>query len=102
MIVLAQLVFSIIVTSTVWLGGALFGYLIHSTMYTPEKLKTIAAAFEHQTLHAMLTGVLSDPVFLSSGLLVGALIILYDKFLLVGMIMLMGREVQQNSKTTTW
>lgn len=101
MIVLAQLLFSIVVTSTVWLGGASLGFLLHSTMYFPEKLRAIAGTFEHQSLRAILTEISSDPAFLRSALLVGALIILYDKLLLVGMIVLLGREAEQNSKTAT-
>jgi hypothetical protein len=84
----------------VWLGGASLSFLIYSTLYSPEKLRTIATvALEHQALRAVLTTMSSDPVFLGSAILIGALIILYDKLLLVGLIVLWDREDQQNSKT---
>jgi hypothetical protein len=100
MIVLVQLLFSIFVTSAVWLGGASLSFLIYSTLYSPEKLHTIATvALEYQALRAVLTTMFLDPVFLGSAISVGAVIVLYDKLLLVGLIVLWEREDQQNSKT---
>jgi hypothetical protein len=99
MLVLFQFVFSTFVTSIVWLGGASLGFLIYSALYSPEKLRTIAAAFEHQPLRAILTGVFSDPVFLGSALSVGALIILYDKLLMFALVAIWDREDEQRSKT---
>ena len=64
------------------------------------KLRTIATvALEYQALRAVLTTMFLDPVFLGSAILVGAVIILYDKLLLVGLIVLWDREDQQNSET---
>jgi hypothetical protein len=100
MIVLVQFLFSIFVTSVVWLGGTSLSFLIYSTLYSPEKLHAIATvALEHQALRAMLTAMSSDPVFLGSAILAGALIILYDKLLLVELIVLWDRQDRQNSKT---
>jgi hypothetical protein len=99
MLVLFQFVFSTFVTSIVWLGGTSLGFLIYSALYSPEKLRTIAAALEHQALRAILTGISSDPVFLSSALSVGALIVLYDKLMMFALIAVWDREDEQRSKT---
>lgn len=96
MILLVQFLFSIFVTSTVWLGGASLGFLAHSTLYAPEKLRVIATAtVEHDALQMIFRLVSSDPVFLCSAVLAGGLIILYDKLLLTGLIALWDRNDQQ-------
>lgn len=98
MVLLVQFLFSILVTSTVWLGGASLGFLAHSTLYAPEKLRAIAtASIEHQALQMILRAISLDPVFLCSAILVGALIILYDKLLLTGLIVLWDHQDQRSS-----